>query len=82
MYTIYMRARCYFFLLLVCTFKKGYRIFEVKVDVQKGPLSFSFNKITFRCYYCLSFNDMCLKVSYHKLNLNLKKKRSTISYWK
>ena len=63
-----------FFFLLVCTFKKGCRIFEVKVDVQKGPLSFSFNKITFRCYYCLSFNDMCLKVSYYKLHLKIKKK--------
>lgn len=37
-YIIYTRKRYYFSLL--CTFKKAIEDFELKVDVQKGPLRF------------------------------------------
>ena len=38
MYIVYIRERYCF--SLVCTFKKVIKNFEVKVDVQKGPLRF------------------------------------------
>ena len=38
MYIAYKRERLFFSFLVVCTFKKGIKNFEVKVDVQKGAL--------------------------------------------
>ena len=38
-YIVYIRER-YCFFSLVCTSKKAFKLYEVKVDVQKGPLKF------------------------------------------